>query len=291
MSALHDMHVHLAFVDGAREAALDAAASGTLLFSNTVEPREFLRHCADAAGWRDGNGDALLGTTLFVGVGLHPWRVGPDRLGEDLALIEEYARTYFGRGLPALFGEVGLDFSPRHESTAAAQVEAFEFICRLARGIAGDGDSDAGRAARPVLSIHAVRSASTVLDVLERTGCLDRHKDGDTACAAILHWFSGTGDVLHRAVQKGCFFSVGPRMVASRRGREYARQIPLRQLLLETDDPEGEGVDWPFDRIGLGLRDAFETICDARGVRGTEATGRLADEIDANARRLLFGGR
>ena len=86
-----------------------------------------------------------------------------------------------------------------------------------------------------MISIHAVRSATAVLDVLER-----RHATRSSAC--ILHWFSGSSQELARARELGCHFSVNPNMLATKRGRAYVRQIPPNRLLLETDLPE-EGTD------------------------------------------------
>ena len=85
-----------------------------------------------------------------------------------------------------------------------------------------------------MISIHAVRSAGAVLDVLESHGLLIPNPNSP---AIIFHWFSGTSDELARARNAGCNFSVNERMLASKRGREYARQIPLDRLLLETDAP------------------------------------------------------
>ena len=85
-----------------------------------------------------------------------------------------------------------------------------------------------------MISIHAVRSAGAVLDVLESHGLLIPNPDSPVI---IFHWFSGTSDELVRAREAGCYFSVNERMLATKRGREYARQIPLDRLLLETDSP------------------------------------------------------
>ena len=85
-----------------------------------------------------------------------------------------------------------------------------------------------------VISIHAVRSAGAVLDVLESHRLLIPNPDSPVI---IFHWFSGTSDELVRARNAGCYFSVNECMLATKRGREYARQIPLDRLLLETDAP------------------------------------------------------
>ena len=128
-----------------------------------------------------------------------------------------------------------------------------------------------------------------MLDILKATGCLSRRPGGATHCACILHWFSGDGDELHRAVRAGCYFSVGPRMVATKRGREYAKQIPLDRLLLETDDPEGENVTWPYARIRAGLDATFNAIAEAKGMSDPIGWTELAAKIDRTARSLLLG--
>ena len=117
-------------------------------------------------------------------------------------------------------GEVGLDFAPRREGTFETQLDAFE---RIVDACCAQGGK--------VISIHAVRSATAVLDVLERHGATRSN-------ACILHWFSGSSQELARARELGCHFSVNPNMLATKRGRAYVRQIPPNRLLLETDLPE-----------------------------------------------------
>ena len=84
-----------------------------------------------------------------------------------------------------------------------------------------------------MISIHAVRSATAVLDVLER-----HRATHNNAC--ILHWFSGSSQELAHARELGCHFSVNPNMLATKRGRAYVPQIPPERLLLETDLPDEE---------------------------------------------------
>ena len=86
-----------------------------------------------------------------------------------------------------------------------------------------------------VISIHDVRSAGAVLDVLESHGLLIPNPDSP---ATIFHWFSGTSDELVARVMRAVIFRVtNGGCSATKRGREYARQIPLDRLLLETDAP------------------------------------------------------
>lgn len=207
--ALADMHCHLDFSSDMAALAQLAQVHSVAAFSNTVTPEGYLAASKALAGFPN----------VRVGVGLHPWWVADGRCGAEQVelacqLIQE---TRF-------VGEVGLDFAPRREGTFETQLAAFE---RIVDACCAQGGK--------VISIHAVRSATAVLDVLERHGATR-----DNAC--ILHWFSGSSQELARARKLGCHFSVNPHMLATKRGRAYVRQIPLERLLLETDLPE-EGED------------------------------------------------
>ena len=202
---LADMHCHLDFSSDAATLARLAQAYGVAAFSNTVTPEGYLAANKALAGFPN----------VCVGVGLHPWWVADgccDAEQVELAcrLIQE----------ACFVGEVGLDFAPRREGTFETQLDAFERIVDACCAQNGK-----------VISIHAVRSATAVLDVLER-----HHATRSNAC--ILHWFSGSSQELARARELGCHFSVNPNMLATKRGRAYAQQIPPERLLLETDLPE-----------------------------------------------------
>ncbi len=92
----------------------------------------------------------------------------------------------------------------------------------------------------------------------------------------IFHWFSGTSDDLTRALADGCYFSAGPRMLVSRRGREYARQIPLDRLLLETDMPSRAGEALPANVWHAELGNALSGIAQLKAIDRDLLTERLA---------------
>ena len=168
-----------------------------------------------------------------------------------MALFERLAKD------ERFIGEVGLDFGRDRAATRDAQVAAFE---RVARACAGGGK---------VLSIHAVKAAGEALDVLERAGAL-------VGNACIFHWFSGTSDELQRAVRAGCFFSINPRMLASKRGRAYAQAVPAERLLLETDAPSqpGERYDAPAEAARLAAM--LEALADLRRTPRDDLAARIA---------------
>ena len=134
-----------------------------------------------------------------------------------------------------------------------------------------------------VLSIHAVRAAGTVLDVLESHGLLIPNPNSP---AIIFHWFSGTSDELIRARNAGCYFSVNERMLASKRGREYVRQIPLDHLLLETDAPAEANTETSARQLADSLARASKVITQLK----TRDAGSIESIILDNS-RSIFGLR
>ncbi len=165
--------------------------------------------------------DAGLPANVSLGLGLHPWRVSADA---DIAhaqvdgVLQLLSDAW-------LIGEVGLDFSPKHVRTRDNQLAAFRAIAQAAVRC---GAAHGARVRPRVLSIHAVQAAGEALEILQEAGCFD-------ACTCIFHWFSGTSDQLVAARRAGCYFSIGPRALATKRGRAYAAQLPAHRVLHESD--------------------------------------------------------
>ncbi|MFR5093152.1 MAG: TatD family hydrolase [Adlercreutzia equolifaciens] len=210
-------------------------------------------------------------------------------------------------------GEIGLDFAgPRDtEESRALQTSAFACIlatCNESAAPLGTHQSrrrDSNQRAKPNLyRNHEPRGEPTQRrhpHPQRHRHCAEAHlhprhqcRRSSTRCARTsqhlcaasrdLHWFSGTSDDLHRAVKLGCLFSVGPRMLASRRGREYARQIPLGQLLLETDMPARKDDNLPAEVWRAELNNALSGIAQLKGIDRAE----LAEHIASTSRELLI---
>ena len=227
----YDAHVHLDFMSNAREVALDAQARGMRFFANSVTPAGFERT------------KTLVGdlANVDVGLGMHPWWVADGRVSrDDLARFDEL------EPLTPWIGEVGLDFSAKrgqHE----LQVAFFSHIVRRCACAGGK-----------TLSIHSVRAAGTVLDILEGTGCAQ-------SCRCIFHWFSGSTEDLWRAIRAGCWFSVNEMQASTKRAKEQLKLIPQERLLFETDLPPGENVVFSADKIEESLLRAQELTARIRG--------------------------
>lgn len=114
-------------------------------------------------------------------------------------------------------GEIGLDGSKPHRQSLSLQREVFDAVLCAC-------ESTGGR----IMTIHSRGAISLVLDHLEA------HRD---AGVPVLHWFSGTRGELDRAIQLGCWFSVGPAMLRGDKGRRLASSMPPHRVLTETDGP------------------------------------------------------
>ena len=249
---LFDMHCHLDLMSNADEVASDAAARGIAIFDTTVTPNDAATTRAKFA--HDEN--------VRVGAGLHPWWLADGRCDE-----QDAAKTALAAAQSRFVGEIGLDFSPRYQESRTLQTEALDLILRSCAERPHEGR---------VISLHAVRSAGTVLDILERY-------DLTRSASCIFHWFSGTSDELARARKMGCFFSINPHMLASKKGREYARQIPTERLLLETDAPPELGAPYTADALEASLVATLVQLTDLRSSNHDE----LAAQIAATSARLL----
>ena len=234
---LFDAHCHLDLMAHPDAVADEATALGLGLFDCGVDPRDF-----SAANERTHRQPSII-----AGIGLHPWWIADGRCGPaEVDLLCEVAAQ------ERYIGEVGLDFSARFAGSEPLQIQAFDRLCDslVQRSLAGR-----------VISIHAVRSAGTVLDALESHGLLIPNPDSPVI---IFHWFSGTSDELVRARNAGCYFSVNERMLATKRGREYARQIPLDRLLLETDAPAEPQADASARQLITSLKSASLHIAELK---------------------------
>lgn len=253
---LFDAHCHLDLMAHPDAVADEATALGLGLFDCGVDPRDFA----------SAHGRVRRLPTVIKGIGLHPWWLADGRCGPaevnllcEVAVQERY------------IGEVGLDFSARFAGSELLQIQTLNRLCDtlVQHPLTGR-----------VISIHAVRSAGAVLDVLESHGLLIPNPDSP---AIIFHWFSGTSDELIRARNAGCYFSVNERMLASKRGREYARQIPLDRLLLETDAPAEPNTETSAQSL---IRSLTKTSMRIASLKNCDAK-HIESAVLANARSVF----
>ncbi|GHD00725.1 hypothetical protein GCM10019060_34630 [Novosphingobium pokkalii] len=158
-------------------------------------------------------------------------------------------------------GEIGLDGGPEFKANWGDQIEVFEHALAICRAAGGR-----------VMSLHSRRAAKPVLDTLES------FPDAGTP---ILHWFSGTSRELDRAIDLGCWFSVGPAMLRGEKGRQLVARMPRARVLTESDGPfaqiDGRSV-WPWE--------ASNVLGDLATLWGEQDDCTAKDQILENLRRI-----
>lgn len=208
-----DFHCHLDLYPDPTGAVRRCKEQDAYVLSVTTTPKAWRGTLALSKGHR----------RIRTALGLHP-QVAHERFRE-LPLFEAL--------LPETryVGEIGLDGSPEFKSHRREQAMVFEHILRVTAAAGGR-----------IMSIHSRHAADEVLDALAgQSG----------AGVAVLHWFSGTKTQLARAVDMGCWFSVGPAMLKGKRGRDLVAAMPRERVLTETDGPFAMIGDVPLQPAGV----------------------------------------
>lgn len=191
---------------------------------------------------------------IRTALGLHPALV--EKRSRELALFEKLLpQTRY-------VGEIGLDGSRECRATIDMQREVFRHILHLC-----------ARSGGKVLSLHS-RGAIVPL--------LDDFTSEPEAGTAVLHWFVGSARQVARAVELGCWFSVGPSMLASERGRAAAATMPMDRVLPESDGPfglmEGKPIyPWEAWKVCVSLAQLWD-----------EPVKQIERRLQSNFRKLVL---
>jgi len=207
VSALIDFHCRLDLFPDPEAVASAAEAAKVYVLSVTTTPRAWCKTAALSKGRPH----------IRTGLGIHP-QLAHER-SHELPLFEALLDE------TRYVGEISLDGSRGYGQHTDIQLLVFQRALALA-------NERGGR----IFSIHSRRAAREVIAILRKYRCGDR---------SVLHWFSGTPRQLAEAIDLGCWFSVGPAMLRSDRGRQLAARMPRERVLTETDGPFGQGPGGP----------------------------------------------
>jgi len=194
-----DFHCHLDLYPDPRKIIELCDKSQTYVLSVTTTPK----------AWSKTNALIKGKNRIRTALGLHP-QIAHERLNELTLFDLLISETKY-------IGEVGLDGSSELKQHFPAQMRAFEHILASASKMGGK-----------IFSIHSRKAENLVLDTLARFPEAGIH---------VLHWFSGTKKQLQRAIDMGCWFSVGPAMILSMKGKDLVQLIPKERVLMESDGP------------------------------------------------------
>jgi TatD DNase family protein len=145
-------------------------------------------------------------------------------------------------------GEIGLDGGKGFKEHWAIQLKVFRHILK-----------SVGNAGGRIMTIHSRASASAVLEELRGVPAIP-----------IMHWFTGTKSEMKTALDIGCWFSVGPAMLKTKRGLELISLMPKDRIVTETDGPfakyEGKALmPWDVEYAFLGLSNIWGlTVLEAK---------------------------
>lgn len=194
-----DFHCHLDLYQNPERVIKECEEQGIYVLSVTNTP----------SAWPHTSFLAANAKRIRTALGLHP-QLAKERIHE-LSIFEEL--------IPGTkyLGEIGLDGSPECKGFWKEQTKVFDRILELSA-------SNGGR----IMTIHSRNAANEVLNSLERQ---------PDSGVSFLHWFSGTLSELKRAIDFGCWFSIGPPMTSSIKGRQIISRIPKDRILPESDGP------------------------------------------------------
>jgi TatD DNase family protein len=238
-----DFHCHLDLYQNHHAVRQECDRLGMYVLSVTTTP----------SAWEGTSALAKDSPRIRTALGLHPQLAG-ERKGELAQFGALLSQTRY-------VGEIGLDGAPDSRRSWNDQVAVFEYILAQCRDAGGR-----------VMSIHSRRASSPVLDCLEKV---------PEAGTPVLHWFSGSLRDIDRAINLGCWFSVGPAMLVGAKGRELAMRMPRERILTESDGPfaqvDGAAVlPWQVEIALKALSEMWSSPLDE--VQGT---------LDRNLQRLL----
>ncbi|MDK2741916.1 MAG: TatD family hydrolase [Nitrospira sp. BO4] len=198
---LVDFHCHLDLYPDFESLISECELKGIHTLTVTTTPK----------AWPRNRNLASVTKHIRVALGLHPQLVS--ERAHEFELWKEY--------LPQAryVGEVGLDAGPNFYKSFDLQKQVFEKILKQC-SLAGE----------KILTVHSLRAAPTVLDMIEA------HLSQNT-CKVVLHWFTGGPKQAKRAIDLGCYFSINAEMLKSDRHHALLKEIPIARILTETDGP------------------------------------------------------
>lgn len=194
-----DFHCHLDLYPDPISVADQCVAEGVHVLAVTTAP----------SAWRTSRELLEREGRVRVALGLHP-QLAHLRATETAIFEAEISGA-------AYVGEIGLDGGPEYSDHRAVQAKVFATLLAACARVGGR-----------IMSLHSRHAAEAVMDAIEAQ---------PGAGTAVLHWFTGNADDLSRAVGLDCWYSVGPAMLTSKKGRALAARMPRDRILTETDGP------------------------------------------------------
>jgi TatD DNase family protein len=192
-----DVHCHLDLYPNPLDVAIEAERLGIYTIGVTNLPSHFIQGLEHLKTFKK----------VRLAIGMHP--LYAHRHQAELSLFSNYVT------LTSYIGEIGLDFSKAGIDTKGQQIESFEFVLNQVKN------------SKKILSLHSRGAEKEVLNYLIQYNIQ----------SAIFHWYTGSLELINDITKAGYLFSVNPAMIKSNTGRNLVMNIPLENLLTESDGP------------------------------------------------------
>ncbi len=197
---------------------------------------------------------------LYGMVGIYPEYV-EEYTDEDLTWLREMA----AHPKIVAIGEIGLDYHWKENPPKEAQKAFFCKQIALAK-----------ETGLPI-NVHSRDAAQDTLEVIRSENAAE--------CGGVIHCFSYSPEIAKEYVKMGFFIGIGGVVTFSnaKKLREVVEQIPIENIVLETDGPYLAPTPFRGERnSSLYLPYVIETIAGIKGISSDE-TERITEE---NARKV-----
>lgn len=187
---------------------------------------------------------------IKVALGLHP-ELAKAKMNE-LSLFEKCSLT------TQYIGEIGLDYKALDWD---CQIKSFSIITDIL-----------SVQKNKIISIHSRGADSYIFEYLK---LLSKNN------VIIMHWFSGSNNLLMKCIDLGCYFSINPAMCKTKSGEGRIRLIPLSKMVFESD--------FPFSRVNnvkIQPSNLFRVINNVSEILSLDKSIIIEKEIN-NSQKLL----
>lgn len=187
---------------------------------------------------------------VYPALGLHPWEIGP--LGSDgvegaIRHIEENIEQVSG------IGEVGLDYDKRVLKVSPKDLQHVVLRRLLAL---------AERHGKPVM-LHSRYAWKDAFELVTQAGVQ----------RVVFHWYTGFSSVLRDIIHKGYFISATPAAEYHDEHQRAIKEVPLENLLLETDSPVTYGREVRYRAEPADVARSLQAAARLRGIPPEQIAG------------------
>ena len=161
-----------------------------------------------------------------------------------------------------MYGEIGLDSRIAEDDAHwRAQTKVFQYFLKKAQAL------------KKIVIVHSKGTEQAVANIIEQY----------ELSPFIMHWYNGPLDIFRAMAHKGTYFTIGVEILFSDRVKDIARELPLEQLLTETDNPVAKVT---LRNLEGSPRNIIDVVSELAAVKNT-TVDRIIDVVHENFKRLI----